>query len=284
MSPIVHSAADRALSLVVNGARVCYFDSEANPSERSTIVLIHGTGGSTDAHFPFLYPMLARDQRVVAVEFAASEGAQRIDVAQLGSQVSSVIDELGLDDVTLVGYSLGAVIAAHVAATHPGAVSRLVLISGWARTDAQQRLRNDLWRELRGRDEESARRFTVFTAYGPGHVNKLSASQIDELAASIHLDEFFDMQMDLNRRIDIRDQLELIRAETLIVAGADDQMVPRHHADELFGSVLNARLVELSAGHAIVTERPAELMHLINDFTSDPTRWPVGSVLPRVRP
>jgi pimeloyl-ACP methyl ester carboxylesterase len=269
---------------VVEGAAVKYLTSGAQRVERPAVVLVHGTGGNTESHFPFLFPMLARDQRVVSVELAEPEGAERLDVEHLAAQVAAVIREAVQGPVTLVGYSLGAVVAAAVAGSFPELASRLVLVAGWMRTDPQQRVRNELWTSLRRQDDELARRFSAFTSHSPSFVNRQGEAEWRRLVEGMRFDRFFDAQMDLNRRVDITDLVERISAQTLVVSCTDDQMVPRHHAVQLFGAIEDARMAEVAAGHAVVLERPAELVHLINQFSVDPSRWDAGTMVPRILP
>ena len=54
-------------SVQVAGTEVTYYDSEKTHGRDEIVVLVHGTGGSTKAHFGFLFPILAAKQRVVAV-------------------------------------------------------------------------------------------------------------------------------------------------------------------------------------------------------------------------
>lgn len=267
----------------VDGTAVGYFVAGMRAGT-PPLLLVHGTGGSTEKHFSYLLPMLSRSHTVVSVDLAPRTGARVLEVEDLQRQVSAVIADADLTDVTLVGYSLGAAVALAVAAEERERVPRLVLISGWMRTDGHQRFRNDLWRRLRGTDERAAREFMTFTAMSPRFLADQSAASLEEFISTQTLSPFVDQQMALNRRIDLRGAASRVIARTLIVAGTHDQMVPAHHSAALFGAIDDARLAEIDAGHASVAERPAELMHLINDFHREPARVEAGTLVPPSRP
>lgn len=263
----------------VGGVMVTYFDSVDASPDRPPIVLVHGTGGSTATHYPFLLPMLAGDRRVISVDLANPGTGTPVELADLEAQVVAVIEESGAASCSLVGYSLGAVVAASIAGHRPDLVENLVLIAGWMRTDQQQKLRNDIWRALRESEPKTARQFSVYTAYSAAFLKLRSPDELDDLVASVTFDEFKDLQMALNRRIDITASVEKILAKTLVIGCRDDFMVPPRHARELFGAIPHACYLELGSGHAVVAERPAELVHWIGAFTAHPDRFHTGTVL-----
>lgn len=269
--------------LMVGQVEVTYFDSHEPMGDRPTIVLVHGTGGSTSAHYSFLLPMLAADQRVISVDLSKTS-AEAVSLIDLADQVEAVLRHAQAPKLTLVGYSLGAVVTAAVAAAHPDLVDRLVLIAGWMRTDKQQLLRNDIWQKLRRQDEAAAREFTIFTAYSAAFLQIRSSQEIRELVDAVSFDDFKDQQMELNRSIDITGLTSDIRAKTLVVGCRDDYMVPSRHSRALFGAIADASYVEVGAGHAVVHERPAELVHWIATFNAYPERFATGTILPTIRP
>jgi pimeloyl-ACP methyl ester carboxylesterase len=268
----------------VDGATVHYFDSIEPRGTRNPIVLIHGTTGSTAVHFGFLFPMLATRQRVVSIDLGQPSGALTID--SFRRQIEAIIEHvLPAQKVTLLGYSLGAVVAATVAASRPETIENLILVAGWAKTDSQQILRNNLWNTLYSSgDNDALAQFTVFCAFGNPFVG---ARTLDELASAINavnVTEFGVAQMQVNRDVDIIDRLDKITANTLVIGCEFDHMVPNRHSKFLFGAIENARYTEIPSGHAVVFERPAELHKHIDNFAADPKRYAVGSIIPTVTP
>ena len=270
--------------LVVDGASVRFYDSRESRGSRNPIVLIHGTTGSTAVHFGFLFPMLATRQRVVSIDLGQPTGELTID--SFRRQVEAVIDRVLPDEsITLLGYSLGAVVAATVAAARPEKIENLILVAGWAKTDAQQVLRNNVWNALYASgDKDALAQFTVFCAFGHPFVGARTMLELEPAIAAVNVTEFGVAQMRVNRDIDIVDRLGAITANTLVIGCQFDQMVPNRHSLDLFGAIENARYTEIPSGHAVVFERPAELHKHVDNFAADPSRYPAGTRIPAVKP
>lgn len=267
-------------AITVAGVTVNYTDTPGpQSSRREPLVLVHGSGGSAATHFSFVGPMASTRTRVVAIDLADTGDAE-LSLESLAQQVEAVLDQvLGGQQVTLLGYSLGAVVAELVAARRADVVKNLVLVAGWMKTDEQQRLRNDLWRQIAASAPASLGAFSTFCAFGSTFLGARTAEEVAALHNPTAPSEFLRRQMDLNRRIDIVAEVESIRATTLIVGLTEDTMVPIRHSREMFGAIENARFASLQSGHAVVFERPAQLFSLIDIFTENPSRYPAGSTI-----
>jgi pimeloyl-ACP methyl ester carboxylesterase len=274
-------------SVRVDGATINFFVS-GNPNPLiPPVVLVHGTGGSTEGHFSFLFPMLARSQQVVSFDMVTRPGAVELTIEDLERQVAAVVDTaLPAGPISVLGYSLGAVIAASYAAHNADRVKNLILVAGWIRTDTQQKLRQDIQQVVRSTGDVAAyRKLSLLLAFGVPFVAKRSLEELANVSPPPSgTPEFIAQLAALNGRIDITDDVADIRATTLIVGCTYDLMVPRHHSLALFGAIEDARYLEVSSGHAIVFERPAELHLAARSFLADPTRYAAGSVIPAVEP
>jgi pimeloyl-ACP methyl ester carboxylesterase len=248
----------------VDGIPVTYHD---NGSEGRPVLLVHGTGGSMEGHFGRVVPMLAARSRVIGIELGTRLD-RPVEIDDFTAQLDAVISDAGIgSDLTLVGYSLGAVVAAAFTATRPDAVGRLVLVNGWARTDAYQRLRNAIWRGLYDEGSSQLSAQTVFTAYGPRYLNARTPAEIDALVRGAVVGPVRAAHMELNARIDITALVEQVSCPTLVIAGEEDIMVPLAHGAHLLGAIPDARLVAIPTGHASMRERPAQVYSLIERFT-----------------
>lgn len=267
------------------GTPIRFYDNgaTASPADGHTIALLHGTGGSTERSFSSLYPMLAFKHRVIAVDFTDhadhADQDSPLTLDTLSTQALSVLRHaVPGGRVTLVGYSLGAVVAAQVAAHHPDVVKNLVLVAGWAKSDAHQRLRYDLWQELYDSQHPSLAAFMVYSAYSPAFLNSRTPEELRRMIDALRAAPDRSRAIALNRTIDISGALPDIRARTLIVGCTYDQMVPLRHSQLLFGGIADSTLVEIPAGHAVVHERPAQLFREIHDFVVSPSAFAAGTV------
>lgn len=274
-------------TVMVDGVAVTYHSAGRDDGQRPVLVMVHGSTGSTDSHYGFLFPMLGFRQRVVSVDLAATPtDALHLEqlVAQVGAVIGAVRAQTGGRPVSLMGYSLGAVVAASLAAQQPEAVRQLILVAGWMKTDAHQRLRNGVWRALRQAGLDTIRNYMLYCAFSPDFLAARTPQELAGMADKIGLDPFVDQQMALNADIDITAQVPHIQACTLIVGCAQDQMVPRAHSQQLFGAIDDARYTEIASGHGVVFERPAELLYHIDAFLQQPDAHPAGSVIPAAKP
>ncbi|WP_197079750.1 alpha/beta fold hydrolase [Corynebacterium kalinowskii] len=240
-----------------------YFDSDPSGSCDDVVVLLHGTFGSTASHFGLIFPELARDRRVIGLDLQVETDLQ---LSGLTDQVEALIGGLGLRTPHIIGYSLGAVVAAAYAGEHPNSVGQLVLLGGWARTDAHQKLRSDLWFRLRDSDEAALREFIALSVFGPEFLAGMTPAQLATTKNSVRLTDAGDAQMRLNRDIDIRDLAQSITAETLVLSCAQDAMVPPHHQRELSQLIEDSHVEFLPGGHGIVFENPDAVVAAINEF------------------
>jgi pimeloyl-ACP methyl ester carboxylesterase len=127
----------------------------------------------------------------------------------------------------------------------------------------------DLWaRLLRGGPELLARQL-LLTAMGPALLGSLTSEQFAEMAEAFTamLDERILPQIELNSRIDLRDAAGRITAPTLVLASADDQVIPPRHQRELAAAIPGAGYQEVPGGHGLPFEDPARFAAIITEFT-----------------
>ncbi|WP_420111756.1 alpha/beta fold hydrolase [Pseudactinotalea sp.] len=259
----------------VQGGSVTVSDSA--PGRGDAVVLVPGTGGSTATDYWALFPMLATAHRTVGLDL---DPRPPVELTDLVDQVRRAVASLGAGRVHLVGYSLGAVVAAAAAAALGDGLATLTLINGWRRTDRHQRLRNAAWRTVRAESSAAWADLSRVAAHSPLYLRSLTGHQLEELRQRRAARRDPGPEMELNARIDISDRLAAIAVPTLVIASTHDAMVPVHHGRELFGAIAQACYLEIDAGHGVLSERPAEVFAAVADFVDDPTAVPAGTRLP----
>jgi pimeloyl-ACP methyl ester carboxylesterase len=221
--------------------------------------------------------MLGIHQRVLSIDLHTPNKAD-LKVTDFSQQVEALIQHAVAKDeiITVVGYSLGAVIAAQVAASLKQRVARLILLAGWAKTSSVQQLRTVIWQQLFTEQSAALPHFVNYCLYSDDYLSARSEQQVLDLARFVKPSQDAAKQRELNYRIDITSILPEIRAETLIVACREDRMVPVAQAKLLFASISNSRYIEISSGHALYVEAPAEVVQLVNQFSQHPEQYPVN--------
>ncbi|WP_354644281.1 alpha/beta fold hydrolase [Kitasatospora camelliae] len=236
------------------------------------LVLIHGTGADATSNWAALIDLM-RDRYTVVAPNLPGAGATPVDPApidldSLADRVVATARAAGLERFHLVGHSLGSVVATAVAARHPDAVTSLALHAGWVRTTPREAFMFDLWACLLRTDPALLARQLILTAMGPGLLGALDDAQFAELAAGFTamLDERILAQMELDSRIDLRDVVGRVTAPTLVMASADDQIVPPHHQRELAAAIPRADYLQVPGGHGLPFEDPARLFSTIAEY------------------
>jgi pimeloyl-ACP methyl ester carboxylesterase len=106
--------------------------------EGEPLLLLHGGLGSIDMFGPVILPMLAEGRQVIGVDLhghgRTQLGDRKISLIDSGDDMAVLLEELGHEQVDVLGYSFGGGVAFRLAAQHPERVRRLALVSaGFAR-------------------------------------------------------------------------------------------------------------------------------------------------------
>lgn len=263
-------------TVIVEGAPVVCTLSGIDQHDSDPVVLLSGVGGSTASEFSFLLPLLARTRRVLAVDLRyGSTEVPGID--GLLDQLAEVLRQLLPGRrVTLVGFSVGATVAASFAAQNPG-VASLVLVTPVLRASNRHRLLAVLRANLSEGDPTALRSLDIFSAYSSNFLEEHSPEPF--LAGVISA-----AQVELFAETELTDALPRITIPTLVVGCTHDDLAGVEAARTLFASLPNARYAEIDSGHAVLAERPAEVLAIIREFVSHPLRHRAGSVLEAARP
>jgi pimeloyl-ACP methyl ester carboxylesterase len=114
----------------VNGLQMYY---EIHGSGGTPLVLIHGAFSAIGTSFEAVLPGLAAGRQVIGLELQAHGRTADIDRPMSGEQfaddVAAALQQLGVAQADLFGYSMGAAVALQVAIRHPQLVRKLVLAS-----------------------------------------------------------------------------------------------------------------------------------------------------------
>ncbi|KAB7843586.1 alpha/beta fold hydrolase [Streptomyces mobaraensis] len=252
----------------VRDTRVHYESEGRGPG----LVLVHGTGGDAEKVFGNVVPYFADDHTVVRPNLSGSgltgDNGDPLTLDLVAAQVAGAARAAVDGPVDLLGFSLGAVAAAAVAAEYPGLVRRLVLVAGWSHsTGPRDRFYFETWLKLGRTDRELFKRFSALTGYG--------ASALDDFGHDGLARYLWDpwppagvlRQIELGLHVDIRGLLPRITAPTLVVGFADDAMIPIAGSRDLHAAIPGSRLVEVPGqGHMDWFGDPGELASLTRSF------------------
>jgi pimeloyl-ACP methyl ester carboxylesterase len=234
------------------------------------VVFLHGAGGLLPEN-PFLHA-LAKKYHVFAPElpgYGDSTGEDLLeDMLDFTLHAADVLAELRIDKPHLIGHSMGGMIAAEMAATAPNDLGKLVLVGAAGLWISEQPI-PDLYAML-------PHEYPKYLFHDPGAGLALLTGGLDfsnlEVLAEFYIANSRRMAMAgkilfpiPNRRLSKR--LYRIKAETLIVWGASDALIPPVYAERWNRSIAGSRLVQIrEAGHMVPYEQPEVFVSAVSGF------------------
>lgn len=220
---------------------------------------------------------LARSHRVVLPEF---RGLGRSEVTagpylieQLAGDIAAQFDARGIDRVSLVGHSLGGSVALAFFRLFSERVERLAFVTPRVLLDAPERravrleLADRAEREGMGPIEKSY----MAQYFAPHYAQREPAAvqRVREVLLKTNPRGAAAVLRGLAMRVDPSDIFADITVPTLIIAAAQDAIVPRADTDALAAGIAGARLVTLPCGHMPMIEEPAALTAALVEFFAE---------------
>ena len=115
----------------VNGLQMYY---EVHGSGDVPLLLLHGAFSNIDTDFALILPSLAQSRQVIGVEQQAHGRTADIDrplsYEQMADDTAALLRYLEIDQVDVVGYSVGGAVGLQLAVRHPELVRKLVPFGG----------------------------------------------------------------------------------------------------------------------------------------------------------
>ncbi len=214
------------------------------------LLMLHGLGASSKWWYPLFPELTSENFRIVAPDlpgFGQSRG-KAMTVKSTARIVVELADRLGLGQFFLCGHSMGAAIAAQVAADVGARVRRVALIDSAG--IAGRRGARWLGRLAQPWSWCPAGFYT--TLFG----DLLRARPRNLIESAHHL-----------RRYDILPVLELIRVPTLLLWGEKDSLTPLEHGEIMAGKLRDGRLEVIpKAKHLPMVSHPETTSRLMVNF------------------
>ncbi|GLI02564.1 alpha/beta fold hydrolase [Phytohabitans aurantiacus] len=236
------------------------------------IALVAGTGLPAQGNFGHLVDAFA-GSTVVLPDYAGSgqttapdDGPLTLDL--LAEQIAAAARDAVDGPVDLVGYSLGAMVAATVAAHHPDLVRRLVLVAGWTGPDdARHKLAVDLWLRLERTDHDLFNRFLQLNCLSAPFLSGLGDEGMAGLIAGAPpITPGMRRHMELDLVADVRELLSKISAPTLVVGLTRDQVIPVERARQVHEAIPGSAYAEIDTGHLVMFEQPGLFVETVRGF------------------
>jgi 3-oxoadipate enol-lactonase len=188
---------------------------------------------------------------------------------QLVGDLVGLLDALKIERTHFVGLSMGGMLGQHFALTVPQRLDRLVLVSTTSRTPPEggklwdERIATARTQGMTAHVEPTLARW--FTApYRTAHPEMMA--RIGGLIAATPVDGFAGWGGAICT-LDVTDQLNAVRAPTLVVVGADDPGTPPALSQAIAAALPGSRLEIIpAASHQLVIEQAKTFNHLLTEF------------------
>lgn len=279
-----------------DGAQI--FIEEVGPQSRRGAVFIHGSVLRTDVwHYQLAgiggHRLVFFDLRGHGL--SQPKGSSDYSVTTLADDLGAVIDDCGLEEVVIVGHSVGGMIALQLCHTNPDLLGEKIkglvltntthrpayesLIGGAGVAKVERLVRRPL--DMLGAQHHQIERLrrilkpsdsiflaVAFSAFGP----HASAKQIDftyDMLTETPMEVIFDL-IKAYRHFDVTDHLGDITIPALVIAGTHDRLTVSEASDYLVQYLPKAEL-ELfkGCGHMTMLERYREFNGLVGRFLDD---------------
>jgi pimeloyl-ACP methyl ester carboxylesterase len=204
----------------------------------------------------------------------STDDGRPFDVTQLAEDTIQVIEVLGFERASVLGWSMGGFVAQILALRHPDRVNKLVLLStdpGGADADLASAA---VWSQLidiSGTPDEQARR--LLSVLFPGDLAQSVYREFGDVVAAARArlsPDTVNRQaavMEEWHRTDLGNRLREISAPVLVATGTADIVIPPSNALKLVNAISGAWLAQFNGGgHAFMAQYPRPLADLINGF------------------
>ena len=249
------------------------------------LLMITGYGVTMDLWDRRLIHQLAAGHRVIVFDNRGmgktSGGTRPWSIDLFAGDAAGLIEALGYDSVSVLGWSLGGDVSLDLAVEFPDKVSRLIVYAGdcgGPQKVPAPKYRKVLKKTLRGAHVPFEQALAIlfppeWMKSHPDYWRTLpvagEVSQLFKLPGILRQNDAYE---DL---AGVYEDLPEIRCPTLIVTGTEDVSTPPENAHILARRIAGSRLVLFEgAGHGLMYQFPARLAAVILDFLSEPPVQP----------
>ncbi|WP_046469431.1 alpha/beta fold hydrolase [Allosalinactinospora lopnorensis] len=242
------------------------------PRNAPTVLLLPEFGTRWSIWEPQM-PELTRTSRVLRVNHRghgsslAPEGPYTTE--ELVGDVLALLNKLGLERLSILGFGFGGMLATWIASTVPDRVNRLALLAGAPRTPAAHH-----WRDIASRVREGGMA-AVSSEVTRSWFTPAWAEQRPDIVERV-VEEFQGTDCagyagccDAIAEEDQRGTLARVRAPTVVMSAAHDPLLPPGYGRQLADAISGARFeVITGAAHLVGVERSDRVNELLMDHVA----------------
>jgi 3-oxoadipate enol-lactonase len=255
----------------VNGVDINY---ELEGEGAETIVLINGLADDLTTWFGQVPDFLGAGYRVLRFDNRGIGKSGRpkgpYTTAQMAQDAKALVDSLKITDFHLVGVSMGGMISQEYALAYPGDLRSLTLCCTYAAPGPFCSRMFKLWQDMAPvMGVSTVMRDVTLWAFTQDFFLNQEPTLKEFEAAMAALDqpvEVYLAQLNSIQTHDTRSRLKNIKLPAMVLAGADDILIPMNLSQELHSLIPGAAFATAKGGHAFLWEFPAPFNEAVLNF------------------
>ena len=242
------------------------------------LLVLNGFAATSADWDPCFIDRLASRHKLILLKSrgigGSTDDGQSFDIAKLANDVARVIETLGFERTSVMGWSMGGFIAQTLAVEYPDRVHKLILLSTDSGGTDADLASPAMWSRLidtSGTPHQQARRLlSLLFPSGLaesfyrffGHIIAAGRTQLSPKLVKCQA-----AAMDAWHRNGIASRLREIRVPVLIGIGTEDVLIPPSNALKLVNAIPGSWLAQFPrSGHAFMAQYPQAVAELINSF------------------
>jgi len=254
----------------IRGAQAFYGTGSDRPTaDAPTIVFIHGAGFDHSVWVMQARYFARHGYQVIAPDLPAhgrSAGTALRSIEDMADWVAELWDAIGAGPGTVVGHSMGSLIAAVLATRHPQRVEKIALLG----TSLPMPVGAALL-EAAADDHHAA--FEMANTWSHSTAGSFGAAQVPGLSNLVSGERWLERMApgvyhaDLSACNDFQGSIDVGDKPVLIIAGSADRMTPVKAGLDVARHMPRARTVVLpGCGHAMMSEQPNAVLDALAEF------------------
>ena len=258
------------------GSIYAYTGGKEFDAAKPTVVFIHGVLNDHSVWILQSRYLAHHGWNVLAIDLPGhckSGGEPPASVEEASAFIVALLDAAGVQKAALVGHSFGSLIALETASRAPERVSQLVLVgTAYPMRVSPALLESSVSAPMKAIDMVNTFSHSTLapppSALGPGTwlYGGSRALMRRVLASNAQVNVFYTGFKACDSYANGDAAMEKVQCPTLFVLGSQDQMTPPKAAQSLVGKAKNAKVVQLPAGHSLMTEDPDGVLQALKDF------------------
>ncbi len=240
---------------------------------KKNLVIIPGVGDGLKTAkglaipFALMYRIFAKDFTVYVMS-RKNNIPENYNTWQMAFDMHKVLTSIGVEKTSVVGVSMGGMIAQYLAIDFPDFVERLVLTVTLSRPNEVVNERCETW--IKFAEEKDYQRImtdSAFYSYSDEYLrkNKLMLKIISKIGAPKSFERFITFSKACTTH-NAYDELEKITCPTLVIGGKQDKIVTYKASEEIAAKIPNAKFKTYEQfGHTLY-EEAKDFNQLIYEF------------------